>query len=397
MKATQIKSTISLLMSLCLLLNAVLLPVGISASAETNNISAELGSAEPTLIYSEDTGIGFEASAPVYNEADGSRELVLSRAGEVSAPQTVTLKVYDNSAEYGVDYVIKHGGTAVEKREGSTSIFNAFRDGGMLTSNLPIDAAEAYIAYSDSATADAHASANASEMLAQMEELGALVAELEITFGAGEAKISLSVETIDDEISEYSESFMLILLGSDKNVIENSQLLCSIEDNEKSPSVHIEFESTSSIEASKDTGVAQVSFKRSGNLATGTSAVLLRDESPVGYVNFSPYQEKQVVLALPGTYRLISDGNYTVSSDSLKVNGEANEFSSLPEGADPELDSVPDEYSSMPYMIQGVPSIDKFAKWVSDGAKENDDYIVIMGSKDKELFVKVNGVSVSHA
>lgn len=386
MKLTHIKSVISLLMSLCLLLNAILLPVGISASAESADVNTSLGSNEPTIVYSADTGIGFEASAPVYSEAGGSRELILSRAGEVSSPQTVTLKIYDNSAEYGVDYVIKKDGVTIEKRAGATSIFNAFRDGGVLTSNLPIDAAQAYVAYSDSTAADSNA--NASDMLTQIEELGALAAELDISFGAGEARLSLVVEPLDDEISEYSESFMLILLGGDKNVIENSQILCSIEDNEKSPSVHIEFEKTKSIEASKETGVAQVAFKRSGNLATGTSAVLLRNEAPVGYVNFSPYQEKQVVLALPGTYRLISDGGYTVSSDSLKVIGEANELSPLPDGADPTLDAVPDEYSSMPQMIQGVPSIDKFAAWVGGGAKETDDYVIIMGASDKELFVR---------
>ncbi|MBR3965200.1 MAG: hypothetical protein IKJ80_07315 [Clostridia bacterium] len=389
MKTKRINSIISLLMSLCLLLNAVLLPVGISASAESSDAGAS-GSAEPTIVYSEDTGVGFEASAPVYRENGGRRELVLSRAGEVSAPQTVTLKIYDNSAEYGVDYVIKKDGVTIEKRAGATSIFNAFRDGGVLTSNLPIDAAEAYVAYSNSAPSDATASAKASDMLTQMEELGALAAELEISFAAGESRAVLTIEPLDDEISEYSESFMLILLGRDKNVIEDSQILCSIEDNESAPSVHIEFESTASIEASKETGVAQVTFKRNGNLATGTSALLLRNEAPVGYVNFAPFQNTQVVLALPGTYRLVSDGNYTVNSDSLKVLGEAKEFSTLPEGADPTLDALPGEYSSMPQMIQGVPSISKFAKWVSEGAKETDEYIVIMGSKDNGLFEKDN-------
>ena len=82
MKTKKINSIISLLMSLCLLLNAVLLPVGISASAESSDAGAS-GSAEPTIVYSEDTGVGFEASAPVYRENGGSRELVLSRAGEV--------------------------------------------------------------------------------------------------------------------------------------------------------------------------------------------------------------------------------------------------------------------------------------------------------------------------
>ena len=114
------------------------------------------------------------------------------------------------------------------------------------------------------------------------------------------------------------------------------------------------------MEANKESGVAQLEFNRSGNLATGTSALLLQNENPIGYVNFSPYQEKQVVLALPGTYRLVSDGNYTVEENTVSVKGEGNPITPIPEGADPELDNIPDEYESVPYMVQGAPSISTF-------------------------------------
>lgn len=390
MKRKFIKAIVCYLTVLCLLLNNFyLFPAQLNATENlVNSMISNENSDAPTIVYSSDNGIAFEDQTPLISENIENREIVVRRSGEVSAELTITVKVYDNSAEYGRDYTLKYAGNAIEKKEGSTSVFNAFRDGGVLTSNLPIDAAEIYVAYGEADYSEAPEEVKASEMLAQIEDVGALVAEFNITFGAGEAATSIIVEMIDDEISEYSESFMLVLLGRDGNVIENTQILCQIEDNEESPSVHIGFADSSDVEANKESGVAQLEFNRSGNLATGTSALLLQNENPIGYVNFSPYQEKQVVLALPGTYRLVSDGNYTVEENTVSVKGEGNPINPIPEGADPELDNIPDEYESVPYMVQGAPSISTFPAWVSGGAVENSEYIVIMGNSENGLFTK---------
>lgn len=72
-----------------------------------------------------------------------------------------------------------------------------------------------------------------------------------------EAKATLTVELINDEDSEYSESFMLVLMGRDGNAIENTQILCVIEDDEASPSVLVEFDVPSEIETRGKTGVAK--------------------------------------------------------------------------------------------------------------------------------------------
>lgn len=384
MKKAFTKSIICCLIILCFLINGF--PKSVEVNGVKENSSGSDTDGAPTVIYSSDTGIRFDDICPNVNEDVGSRDIIIRRAGEVSAPLSVKLNVYDNSAEYGVDYVLKQGGTQIEKNEGSTSIFNAFRDNGVLSSNLPIDAAEIYVAYADEASSSAAKDVNAKDMLSQIEEIGALVAEIDIAFGAGEAVAKITAEFIDDDKSEYRESFMLVLIGRDGNVIENTQMLYQIEDNDEAPTVNIEFSSPLQIEVNEESGVAQLEFTRTGNLATGTSALLLQNETPVGYVNFSPYQAKQVVIALPGTYRLMSDGNYTVTENSVLVKGDSSTF--IPQGADPELDYVPEEFASLPAIVKGTPSITKFPVWVREGAVENDNYIVVMGDSSNQLFVR---------
>ena len=227
MKRKFIKAIVCYLTVLCLFLNNFyLVPAQLNATGDlADSMTNDENSEVPAIVYSSDNGIAFEDQTPLISENIENREIVVRRSGEVSAELTITVKVYDNSAEYGHDYTLKYADNKIEKIEGSTSVFNAFRDGGVLSSNLPIDAAEIYVAYGEANYSETPKEVKASEMLAQIEDVGALVAEFNITFGAGEAATSIIAEMIDDEISEYSESFMLVLLGRDGNVIEHTNSL----------------------------------------------------------------------------------------------------------------------------------------------------------------------------
>ncbi len=377
------KSIICFVVVICFLLNSFAMFSGFLVKEPVDkNLSVEV----PKIVYSNDENVSFDKIAPVYQETGDCEKLSVSRSGDVSNPLTVTVVVYDNSADFGEDYILKYNGNEIEKLDGSRSTFSAFRDEGILSSNLPINATEILVTYNDDSVGELTEDVNASEMLGQLDELNSRVAEFEITFGAGEALVDIYVETIDDEISEYNESFILVLIGSDDNLIENSQILCDIEDNEEEPTVHIDF-AAERIEASEESGVAQIELNRSGNVATGTSALLLRNETPIGYVDFSPYQEKQVVLAIPGTYRLVPVGNYTVTEELLLVSGNAKDIGPIPDGADADLDAIPLQYDSMPVYIQGAPSLSKFPEWAQK-ATETDDYIVVLGDSENALFEK---------
>ena len=383
MKKVIKKSIICFAVVICFLLNSYAIFSGLLVREPSNG---NLSVSTPGIVYSSDGNLSFDKIAPVYQENKESEKLSIIRSGDVSSSLTVKVAVYDNSADYGEDYLLKYNGSEIKKIDGSRSIFSAFRDEGVLSSNLPVDAAEILVTYDDDSQKELTEDVKASELLYQLDELDSRVAEFDVRFGAGEAIADIYVESIDDAISEYSESFILVIYGSDGNVVENSQILCDILDNEEEPTVHIEF-TKSKIEASEETGVAQVELSRSGDLATGTSALLLRDEAPIGYVDFSPYQSKQAVLALPGTYRLVSIGNYTVSEAPLVISGNAKNIGTLPDGADLELDSLPLQYDSMPYLVQDVPTLSKFPTW-AQSASETDDYIVVLGNPQNGLFEK---------
>ncbi len=378
------KSVICFVVVICLLLNSGAIFTGFLVKEPSENNFSE---STAQIVYSSDNNLSFDKIAPIYQENGDEEKLSIIRSGDVSKPQNITVAVYDNSADYGVDYFLKYNGNKIEKIEGSRSIFSAFRDDGVLSSNLPVNAAEILVSYDDTSSQELTEDVNASEMLYQLDEMDSRVAEFEVTFGAGEAVADIYVEPIDDEISEYDESFIVVIFGSDNNLVENSQIMCDIADNEEDPTVHIEFTETR-IEASEETGVAQVELERSGDLATGTSALLLRDETPIGYVDFSPFQTKQVVLALSGTYRLVSTGNYTVGESTLLVSGDAKDMGPLMEGADSELDSIPLQYDQIADTLQGAPNLRSFPTWVQSGATETDDYIVVMGDESNGLFEK---------
>ena len=103
MKNTWMKKGMSMLMALCLIIGMI--PMSAFATEDTDTQTEEEAVSEIT--YSDKASVNFEETAPVYQETDGSKELNLSRAGNVKDALTVTVQIYDNSANYGMDYLIK--------------------------------------------------------------------------------------------------------------------------------------------------------------------------------------------------------------------------------------------------------------------------------------------------
>lgn len=373
MKKPWCKRLASLLLVLCLLLGQ--LPVVPTA--------AEDGTVVDGVIYGGNAAVSFGEQTLISPENGEYRELTVNRSGNLSGEKRITLQIYDNSANYGQDYVLAYQGALLEKIPGSTSIYDAFRDGGVLTSALPVEAAEQCIHYNpaDESTGPV----DSSEILSRFRELGALSAQTELCFAPGEAQVTVTVQVIDDVLSEYDESFLAILVDEDGRIVQDGQVMLTITDDEPDPTVRVDFDCDTTVQVGEVSGYAQLRFTRTGNLAVGTSAVLLYNGTAMGYVDFSPYQDTQVVLALPGRYQLASNGDYTVGDGTVTVVGQD---SVLPEGADPVLDAVPEYYDSLPPQVQGNPGNGWLPAWAKSGSYEDNTCIVVMGNSGEELFVK---------
>lgn len=368
------KRMICILMSVSMMTS--LLPASVMATG------TEQTSDEQQIVYSENTPVRFEGKKPVYQEDEGKQTLKIVRTEKVDDEMTMTVQIYDNSANYEKDYLLQYAGREIPKIEGSTSIYDAFRDKGELTSNLPVDAAEQIVVYDDSVQSEE--SLSAADMLGQIRELGVMSAEFEVSFEKGETSKELSIHVIDDSVSEYGEDFMIVLLDEEDEVYEKGQMMVSILDDEEKPSVHVAFDCEKTVQLNEDSEMAELTFKRTGNLAIGTNAVLNFNGEPMGYVDFAPHQNTQVVLALAGTYTLSSDGDYTVDEATVIVKAVEKE---IPSGADPELDAVPDEYAVIPTLREGSrPSW--FPDWAKEynGTYEDEDCIIVMGSESNCLF-----------
>ena len=217
MKKTLKKSIICVVVVICLLLNSYVIFSGLFVRESSNK---DLSASSPKIVYSSDNNVSFEKIAPIYKENSKEDKLSIIRSGEVSDPLKVTVAVYDNSADYGTDYILKYNCNKIEKLKDSRSIFEAFRDDGIISSNIPVNAAEILVTYDNDSADELTEDVNAAEMFSKLNELGSRVAEFEVVFGAGEALADIYIELIDDKLSEYSESFILVLFGSDDNVIE---------------------------------------------------------------------------------------------------------------------------------------------------------------------------------
>lgn len=387
MKTKKSVRMLGFLLAFCMLISV--LPPAVKAEEEALSVPQE--EAQTEITYSE-LSLSFDQTDTVLPETLGEKTVTLRRGGDVSQTAEATVLVYDNSANYGEDYRICYLGEAVEKLDGATSIYDAFRDGGELNEGWELTEDAEALAQSES---EAVQSVSAAEMLEQLNELNVLAARIPVRFEAGVATVTLAVEPIDDALSEYEESFLLIALDAQGNVAENAQLLLAIEDNEASPTVTVFFDCGEKPVADADTGLAALTLRRAGNLATATSAVLMLDGEAYGYVDFAPYQEYQLVYAEAGEYSLAAGTDYGVTDESVTV-ASTDGSVTVPKGGDPELDAVPNAYASMGAQKTKAWSAPSwFPAWAKNtGTVETTDSISYMGTTSKNLFAhyRISGV-----
>ncbi|MBQ8587555.1 MAG: S-layer homology domain-containing protein [Oscillospiraceae bacterium] len=384
---TMTRRVLSLLLTLCLLISAFpYVQAGQTESATEEAPQQVITENQTSLVYSEND-FYFQLESDTLYEAGGRQKLSLLRGGDVSAAQNVTLLVYDNSTNYGKDYVLRYEGETLAKREGAISIYDAFRDGGQLTDSVEFDMS--YTIGLEALEGET-VEADAAGAFRQLDELNAKALELPITFPAGESVVELTIELLDDSEEEYEETLMLAVLDAAGKLSETAQQMVRISDNEPAPQVSVGFGCAYEIETDPSSGLAELSFRRTGNLATFTTALLLRDGEVLGYVDFSPYQELQYVWAMPGTYTLASDGDYTVTGETVTVK-YVQGYEPLAEGADPILDAIPSTYASLgasqTTKAWSIP--DWFPTWAKNtGTTETDTYIAYNGTSGSNVFKK---------
>ncbi len=396
MKTGKTIRLLSFLLMLCMVLS--LLPASAMAQKPTESITElpvqELQEDQTQITYS-DASVVFDQLDALMPENAGEKTVTLRRGGNVAEALELVLLVYDNNANYGQDYQLRYNGELISKVDGATSVYNAFRDGGTLTDGLLFDMSATYQAQVAEETGETAEEISAAQMLSQLDELGALAARIPVTFGAGESVVTLTVELLDDALREYEESFLMAVLDAQGEVVEQAQLLLAIEDNEEAPTVAVSFDCAYELVADSETGLAELSFRRTGDLATSTLAVLLMNGEALGYVDFAPYQDKQTVWVVPGNYTLAPGSDHSVTGESVTVLSTDGSVT-VPEGADPELDAIPNAYASMGSQETKAWSIPSwFPEWAKNTSTvETYDYIAYMGSTSNAIFKTGNSSGV---
>ena len=343
---------------------------------------------EADVIYSEEV-FYFSSDEALFAEDGGSRKITLFR--ERAAKETsVTVKVYDNSANYGEDYRILMNGKEVEKIEGATSIYNAFRDNGESVSSLQTDYSVTYGTSLLEEAGTANEDVNAKDMLSMFDELGVCAAEISVNFEKGQQFVELVIEPIDDEESEYDETFLFAVIDENGEAVETAQQVFGIEDNEEDPVVTVRFASEDKVVMDEESGTATLSFKREGNLAESTVVILCLNGEAIGYANFSPWQEEQTAfVGIPGEYTICdADGNLFEERAVTVVSSDSTE-TTVASGADPVLDAVPEAYATITEKPLRASTPDWFPEWAKGGSYETETEIVVMGSATSDnLFEK---------
>ena len=263
------------------------------------------------ILYS-DMELAFSQISGLVSETAGRQTVALTRSGSTAEALSVTVLVYDNSANYGEDYQIYHDETLLAKNEGSTSIYDTFRDQGELTSGALFDLNTAMAQMEELQSGEEQENVSAADMLTQLDGLGVQAVAIDVTFAAGEDAVSLTIEILNDAIGEYQETFLLAALDAEGKAVETAQQVFAIaDDDEPAPSVSVFFDCAAELELDPESGEAELVFHRTGDLATATLTGLCQNGEPMGWVDFAPWQEFQTVWVLEaGTYTLLdSDGS----------------------------------------------------------------------------------------
>ncbi len=381
------KRILSLLLALTMTLS--ILPVG-AIAAELEELweepeGANMPDDQRGILYS-DARLTLSAE-DCLAEDGGSYPVTLTRGGDAEEETHFAVVVYDNSTNYGEDYRILYDGEAVEKLEGSRSVYDAFRDEGELSDGVALDLAIAEALAGAEQNDDGKDSqaetVSAAAALAQLDELGAKAAAFTVSFAAGQRETVLTVEVLDDGITEYEETFLMAVLDKDGEAVESAQQIFAIEDDDGTPEVTVAFDCEDGLALTDDSDAVELQFRRSGDLATTTLVTLYLDGEAYGQVDFAPWQELQrVKAACAGVYTL-EDGD-----EAVEVCDDRTATRSVAEGADPELDAVPDEYAVI--RTPRTNELDNTAwlpGWATGRESTNETQTVYLGSaKDNNLF-----------
>ncbi len=396
MKTSKTTRLLSFLLMLCMVIS--ILPASALAQGQMQSITempAQELQKEQTQITYSDISLTFDQLDALMPETIGEKAVTLRRGGNVAETLELTMLIYDNNANYGLDYQLRYNGELITKLDDATSVYDAFRDGGVLTDGLLFDMSATYQTQMAEENGEAAQQISAAQMLSQLDELGARAARIPVTFEAGESAVTLTVELLDDALREYEESFLIAVLDAQGEVVEEAQLLLAIEDNEEAPVVSVSFESSYELVADSETGLAELSLRRTGDLATSTLALLLMNGEALGYVDFAPHQDKQTVWVVPGIYTLAPGDEHGVTGESVTVLATDGSVT-VPEGADPELDAIPNAYAVVPSLQTKGWSIPSwFPAWAKNTSTvETYDYIAYMGSTSNAIFKTGNSSGV---
>lgn len=330
----RVKQWTSILLVLAMLIPNILIPDSFATESQPQNgegnAAAETDTAE---------GIAFETGEIVLPEGSGTATIGLTRTGDVTKGASVTVAAYDISADYAEDYQLLQDGKEVKTENEITSLYNAFRDNGFTTDRTSVDlamvaglaemqqtgkTAEEMIgeASGEQIDADAGETQDVSEndeensqtsQIDILNEIGAKAAEVTVTFKPGQKTGSLEVKALEDENSEYNESFLLMLSSEDSAIGSENLLIATIEDNEAdAPNNTVSFANDAAT-VNAEIGVADVWLNRTGAIETFATVLLCQNGEPHGYVSFNPYQEQQMVQVPAGTYQLANPNGCVIA------------------------------------------------------------------------------------
>ncbi len=341
---------------------------------------------EADVIYSDEE-FWFTAESSLFAENSGMNEITLFREN-TARETTVTVLVYDNSANYGKDYRLFVNGEAVLQNEGSISIYDALRESSEEVNAFETDANVAYASAIAEQEGTASEDMNAADMLAMFDDLGVRAAQIPLTFAKGESSVSITIDVIDDDESEYDEIIIFAVLDEEGELVETAQQVFGISDDEEDPVVKVFFDNEDTVMIDPETGTATLVFRREGNLAESTLAVLYSDGEPLGYINFAPWQEEQTSeIGITGAYNLYSTDGELLDERTVTVVYSDSTETTVVSGADPELDAVPDVYATIPDSIRAT-NPTWFPDWAESGSYETETEIIYMGTSEESLFKK---------
>ena len=349
------------------------------------------------ILYS-DMELAFSQISGLVSETAGRQTVALTRSGSTAEALSVTVLVYDNSANYGEDYQIYHDETLLAKNEGSTSIYDTFRDQGELTSGALFDLNTAMAQMEELQSGQEQENVSAADMLTQLDGLGVQAVAIDVTFAAGENAVSLTIEILNDAIGEYQETFLLAALDAEGKAVETAQQVFAIaDDDEPAPSVSVFFDCAAELELDPESGEAELVFHRTGDLATATLTGLCQNGEPMGWVDFAPWQEFQTVWVLEaGTYTLLDSDGSPLEGQQVTVCDNRPVETIVPEGADPVLDALPEEYAAMPRSLRAI-STSWLPAWATGTASSDEYSAIILGSTSNNLFKKGGNTSKGSA